>query len=185
MHSTQQAEFEKFDDMASDWWDPKGPMRPLHDINNLRSAYIDRRADGVKGKRVLDVGCGAGLLSEALAERGAQVTGIDLASEAITVAKQHARQSGLDIDYRVTGSRDLASEAAGGYDIVVAYEMLEHVSEPRNIVQDCAMLADEKAHLFFSTINRSPLAWAAMIGGAEYILRLLPRGTHEYAKLIK
>lgn len=185
MPSTQQAEFEKFDDMASDWWDPKGPMRPLHDINNLRSAYIDRQAGGVKGKRVLDVGCGAGLLSEALAARGAQVTGIDLASEVITVAKQHAQKSGLDIDYRITGSRDLASEAAGEYDIVVAYEMLEHVSEPRNIIQDCAMLADEKAHLFFSTINRSPLAWAAMIGGAEYILRLLPRGTHEYAKLIK
>lgn len=185
MPSNQQDELDKFDAIAADWWDPDGDMRPLHDINDLRTAYIERRANGLKGKRVLDVGCGGGLLSEALAARGAEVTGIDLATETIEVARLHAEQSGLNIDYRVETSRDLVAEAAGRYDIVVAYEMLEHVSEPRNVVQDCARLVTAPGDLFFSTINRSPKAWAMMIGGAEYLLGLLPRGTHEYAKLIK
>ncbi|MES1956149.1 bifunctional 2-polyprenyl-6-hydroxyphenol methylase/3-demethylubiquinol 3-O-methyltransferase UbiG [Salinisphaera hydrothermalis] len=185
MPSNQQAELDKFDAMAANWWDPTGDMRPLHDINPLRTTYIERRAGGLKGKRVLDVGCGAGLLSEAMAARGARVTGIDLAPQAIGAAQRHAEQSGLDIEYRVAASRDMAAELAGEFDIVVAYEMLEHVDQPAYVVQDCATLTAPGGHVFFSTINRSPMAWALAIGGAEYVLGLLPRGTHEYAKLVK
>ncbi|RJS92691.1 bifunctional 2-polyprenyl-6-hydroxyphenol methylase/3-demethylubiquinol 3-O-methyltransferase UbiG [Salinisphaera sp. Q1T1-3] len=184
MPSDQKSELNKFDAMAATWWDPDGDMRPLHDINPLRCAYIDRRA-GLKGKRVLDVGCGAGVLSEAMARRGARVTGIDLAGDTVEAAKRHAAQSDLSIDYRVISSRDLAAEMAGAFDIVVAYEMLEHVDEPGNVVGDCALLTAAGGDLFFSTINRNPLSWALAIGGAEYVLGLLPRGTHEYAKLIK
>ncbi|WP_423823828.1 bifunctional 2-polyprenyl-6-hydroxyphenol methylase/3-demethylubiquinol 3-O-methyltransferase UbiG [Salinisphaera sp. SPP-AMP-43] len=185
MPSNQQAELNKFAAMAANWWDPDGDMRPLHDINPLRTDYLERRAGGLKGKRVLDIGCGAGLLSEAMAARGAQVTGIDLASETVKAAQQHAQQSGLEIDYQVASSRDLADDMAGGFDIVVAYEMLEHVDEPAHVVGDCALLAAPGGDVFFSTINRSPMAWGLAIGGAEYLLGLLPRGTHEYAKLIK
>lgn len=184
MPSNQQAELNKFDAMAAEWWDPKGDMRALHDINPLRTDYIDRKA-GLKGKRVLDVGCGAGVLSEAMAQRGAKVTGIDLAPETIEVARHHAEQSGVKVDYRVVSSRDLVDEMAGAFDIVVGYEMLEHVDEPAHVVGDCAALTAAGGHLFFSTINRNPFAWALAIGGAEYVLGLLPRGTHEYAKLVK
>lgn len=185
MPSDQKAELAKFDAMAVDWWDPNGSMRPLHDINGLRTAYIERRANGLKGKRVLDVGCGAGLLAEAMAERGANVTGIDLAEQAIGAAQGHAKQSGLAIDYRVISTRDLAAEAPGTFDIVVGYEMLEHVSEPAYVVEDCALLTVPSGDVLFSTINRTPMAAALAIGGAEYILGMLPRGTHEYAKFIK
>ncbi|HET7315062.1 bifunctional 2-polyprenyl-6-hydroxyphenol methylase/3-demethylubiquinol 3-O-methyltransferase UbiG [Salinisphaera sp.] len=185
MPSNQQAELDKFDAMAARWWDADGDMRPLHDINPLRTGYIERRANGLKDKRVLDVGCGAGLLSEAMAARGARVTGIDLAMQTIGAAKRHAEQSGLAIDYRVVSSRDLAAEAAGSFDIVVGFEMLEHVDRPAHVVEDCARLVAPGGDAFFSTINRTPLAAALAIGGAEYVLRLLPRGTHEYAKLIK
>jgi 2-polyprenyl-6-hydroxyphenyl methylase/3-demethylubiquinone-9 3-methyltransferase len=159
-------------------------MRPLHDINPLRTDCLDRRAP-LAGKRVLDVGCGAGILSEALARRGAQVTGLDLAPELIEAAKAHAEQSDLDIDYRCVSSRDLMREAPGAFDIVVCYEMLEHVDTPAYVVDDCAMLTAPGGHLFFSTINRSAKAWLLAIGGAEYVLGLLPRGTHEYSKLIR
>ena len=159
-------------------------MKALHDINPLRTDYIEQRA-GLKGLKVLDVGCGAGVLAEAMAQRGAHVTGIDLATDTIEAAKRHAEQAGLDIDYRVISSRELAAEQAGAFDIVVAYEMLEHVDEPAHTVDDCARLTAAGGDLFFSTINRNPISWAAAIGAGEYILRLLPRGTHEYAKLIK
>ena len=184
MPSNQQSELNKFDAMAADWWDPEGEMKPLHDINPLRTDYIERKA-GLKGLNVLDIGCGAGLLAEAMAQRGAHVTGIDLAGDTIEAAKRHAEQSGLDIDYRVVASRDLAADMAGAFDIVVAYEMLEHVDEPAHTVEDSARLTAPGGDLFFSTINRNPLSWAVAIGGGEYVLGLLPRGTHEYAKLIK
>ncbi|MBS62497.1 bifunctional 2-polyprenyl-6-hydroxyphenol methylase/3-demethylubiquinol 3-O-methyltransferase UbiG [Salinisphaera sp.] len=184
MTSDQNAELAKFGRMAEHWWDTSGEMRPLHDINPLRTDFIDRRAP-LAGKRVLDVGCGAGILSEALARRGAQVTGLDLAPELIEAAKAHAEDSGLDIDYRCISSGDLMREAPGAFDIVVCYEMLEHVDTPAYVVDDCAMLTAPGGNLFFSTINRSPKAWLLAIGGAEYVLGLLPRGTHEYSKLIR
>lgn len=184
MPSNQQSELDKFDAMAANWWDPDGEMKALHDINPLRTDYIEQRA-GLKGLKVLDVGCGAGVLAEAMAQRGAHVTGIDLATDTIEAAKRHAEQAGLDIDYRVISSRELAAEQAGAFDIVVAYEMLEHVDEPAHTVDDCARLTAAGGDLFFSTINRNPISWAAAIGAGEYILGLLPRGTHEYAKLIK
>lgn len=185
MPSNQQAELDKFDALAADWWNPEGDMRPLHDINPLRTAYIDQCVGGLKGKRVLDIGCGGGILAEAMAARGARVTGIDLAGEVIGAARHHAVQSGLDIDYRVISSRDMAAEAAGTFDIVVAYEMLEHVDAPQLIVADCAHLVAPGGDVFLSTINRTLAAGALAIGGAEYALRLLPRGTHEYSKFIK
>ena len=184
MTSDQNAELAKFGRLAERWWDTSGEMRPLHDINPLRTDFIDRRAP-LAGKRVLDVGCGAGILSEALARRGAQVTGLDLSPELIEAASAHAADSDLAIDYRCVSSRDLAREMAGAFDIVVCYEMLEHVDTPAYVVDDCAMLAAPGGDLFFSTINRSPKSWLLAIGGAEYVLGLLPRGTHEYAKLIR
>lgn len=184
MTSDQNAELAKFGRLAEHWWDAAGEMRPLHDINPLRTDFIDRRAS-IAGKRVLDVGCGAGILSEALARRGAEVTGLDLSPELIEAAKTHATQSDLTIDYRCVSSRDLARELPGAFDIVVCYEMLEHVDTPAYVVDDCAMLCAPGGDLFFSTINRSAKSWLLAIGGAEYVLGLLPRGTHEYAKLIR
>ncbi|MES1927792.1 3-demethylubiquinone-9 3-methyltransferase [Salinisphaera dokdonensis CL-ES53] len=184
MTSDQNAELAKFGRLAEQWWDESGEMRPLHDINPLRTDFIDRRAT-LAGKRVLDVGCGAGILSEALARRGAQVTGLDLSPELIEAAKAHAQASDLSIDYRCVSSRDLAREMAGAFDIVICYEMLEHVDTPAYVVDDCAMLTAPGGDLFFSTINRSAKSWLLAIGGAEYVLGLLPRGTHEYAKLIR
>lgn len=184
MTSDQNAELAKFARLAERWWEPAGEMRPLHDINPLRTDFIDRRAS-IAGKRVLDVGCGAGILSEALARRGAEVTGLDLSPELIEAAKAHAEQSGLSIDYRCVSSRDLAREMASAFDIVVCYEMLEHVDAPAYVVDDCAMLTRPGGDLFFSTINRSAKSWLLAIGGAEYVLGLLPRGTHDYAKLIR
>ncbi len=182
--SNQNAEFNKFAAHAESWWHKDGAMRPLHDINGPRTDYIDQRAR-VAGKQILDVGCGGGLLAEELARRGAHVTGIDGSQAMIDAARAHAADSGLAIDYRCIQTRDLVPEAKGAYDIVVCYEMLEHVDEPGYVIDDCAALCDLNGHLFFSTINRSPLAWAVAIGGAEYLLGLLPRGTHEYAKLIR
>ncbi|GAB3682633.1 bifunctional 2-polyprenyl-6-hydroxyphenol methylase/3-demethylubiquinol 3-O-methyltransferase UbiG [Salinisphaera aquimarina] len=184
MSSDQDAELAKFGRMAERWWDPTGDMRPLHDINPLRTDFIDTRAP-LKGKRVLDVGCGAGLLAEAMARRGATVTGLDLAPELIEAARVHARDSELDIDYRCQSSRDLAIEMPGAFDIVVCYEMLEHVDEPDHVVDDCALLSRAGGQLFFSTINRNTKSWLLAIGAAEYLLNLLPRGTHDYDKLIR
>ncbi|WP_318269498.1 bifunctional 2-polyprenyl-6-hydroxyphenol methylase/3-demethylubiquinol 3-O-methyltransferase UbiG [Salinisphaera orenii] len=182
--SDQNAEFNKFADHAANWWQADGAMRPLHDINGPRTDFIDQRAP-VAGKKVLDVGCGGGLLAEELAQRGAHVTGIDGAAPMIETARAHAAESGLDITYRTIQTRELVAEAKGAFDIVIGYEMLEHVDEPNYVVDDCVALCKPDGDLFFSTINRSALAWAIAIGGAEYALGLLPRGTHEYSKLIR
>ena len=184
MTSDQNAELAKFGRMAEHWWDPAGEMRPLHDINPLRLNYIDERLD-LPGKKVIDIGCGGGLLSEGMARRGATVTGIDLGEAPLAVARLHAEQSGVEVEYRQVPAEEIAAERAGQYDAVTCLEMLEHVSDPSSVIRACATLVKPGGQVFFSTINRNPKAFLFAIVGAEYVLRLLPRGTHEYAKLIR
>ncbi len=178
------AELQKFGDLAARWWDPHGPMRPLHDINPVRLAWIERLAPLI-GRRVLDVGCGAGVLAEAMAQRGAEVTGIDATSRALQVAQLHALESGAQVNYRETSAEQLAAEAPASFDIVTCMEMLEHVPDPASIVTACAALVKPGGSVFFSTINRNLKSFALAIIGAEYVLNLLPRGTHTYTKLIR
>ena len=177
-------EIKKFDDVAQVWWDPKGSMGTLHTINPLRTKFI---TDGLNlsGRKVLDVGCGGGILTEALARCGAQATGIDLSNESIEAARVHARQKGLNIDYRYENIDETASKQAGEFDAITCMEMLEHVPEPKKIIAACSRLLKPGGHAFFSTINRTPKAFVFVIFGGEYVLRLLPRGTHTYKKLIR
>jgi 2-polyprenyl-6-hydroxyphenyl methylase / 3-demethylubiquinone-9 3-methyltransferase len=177
-------ELQRFSDIAHRWWDPQGVMRPLHELNPLRLDWIDRQAR-LAGKRVLDVGCGGGVLAEAMAARGAQVSGIDLASKLLKVAELHALESGITVDYRQTSAEDLATREADQYDVVTCMEMLEHVPDPASVVRACATLVRPGGRVFFSTINRNPKSFLFAIVGAEYVLGLLPRGTHEYAKFLK
>lgn len=177
-------EIAKFERLAERWWDPHSEFRPLHEINPLRLDYIDQRV-GLKGKRVLDVGCGGGILSEAMAQRGAEVTGIDLGEAPLAVARLHLKESKLQVDYRRISAEDLAQESPAGFDVVTCLEMLEHVPDPASTVAACAELVKPGGHVMFSTINRHPKAWLFAIVGAEYVLRLLPRGTHDYMKFIK
>ncbi len=177
-------EAEKFDALAARWWDPEGDFRPLHDINAPRVAYIEARV-ALPGLRVLDVGCGGGILCESLAARGAEVTGIDAAERPLAVARLHASEQSLQIDYRKVTAEALVAEQAAQFDLVCCLEMLEHVPDPALTVAACADLCRPGGHLFFSTINRSPLAFALAIVGAEYILSLLPKGTHQYDRLIR
>ena len=179
------AELAKFSALASQWWDENGKFRPLHDINPLRLALVDEHAAGVKGKKTIDIGCGGGLVSEGLSRMGAQVTGIDMATKALAVAKLHALESRVVVNYREITAEAMAEEAAGQFDIVTCLEMLEHVPDPASVVAACAKLAKPGAHLFFSTISRTPKAYALTVIGAEYVLGLLPKGTHEYAKFLK
>jgi len=178
------AELAKFSDLAHRWWDPSSEFRPLHEINPLRLAWIDEKAR-LPGKRVLDVGCGGGILAEAMARRGAQVKGIDLSDRALKVAELHLLESKLVVDYEKIAAEALAEREPGRYEVVTCMEMLEHVPDPASTVRACAMLAAPGAHLFFATINRNPKSYLFAIIGAEYVLRLLPKGTHDYAKLIK
>jgi 2-polyprenyl-6-hydroxyphenyl methylase/3-demethylubiquinone-9 3-methyltransferase len=177
-------EIEKFDRVSQIWWDPKGEMGTLHTINPLRTNFIMERLT-VPDPRILDVGCGGGILSEALARAGARVTGLDLSEASIQVAKQHAQQQGLEVDYRYESVQDVAHQQAGTFDAVTCMEMLEHVPEPGKIVAACAQALKPGGQAFFSTINRTPKAFLFAIIGGEYILRLLPRGTHTYSKLIR
>jgi len=178
------AELQKFGAMAHRWWDPQGDMRPLHEINPLRLDWIDRLAS-LGGKRVLDVGCGGGILSEAMAQRGAQVTGIDLGVKPLRVAQLHALESAVAVEYREVSAEALATESPGDFDVVTCMEMLEHVPDPASSVRACSALVRPGGWVFFSTINRNPKSFVFAIVGAEYLLRLLPRGTHEYAKFIR
>ncbi|MFN7753327.1 MAG: bifunctional 2-polyprenyl-6-hydroxyphenol methylase/3-demethylubiquinol 3-O-methyltransferase UbiG [Pseudomonadota bacterium] len=177
------AELAKFNELAHRWWDPNSEFKPLHDINPLRLDHIDRLAR-LSGSRVVDVGCGGGILSESMAQRGAKVLGIDLGERPLAVAKLHRLESGVEVDYRAVSAEDLAREQPGAYDVVTCMEMLEHVPDPAQTVAACAALARPGGHLFFSTINRNPKSFLFAIVGAEYVLKLLPRGTHEYAKFI-
>lgn len=185
MSNADASELARFDQIAAQWWDPNGPMAALHHINPVRLRYINQRTGGLKGLRVLDIGCGAGLLAEALAAAGAEVTAIDLAEEAVGAARQHAEQQGLSIDYRVCPAEELAAEIPGRFDLVCCLEMLEHVPDPEAIVAACAQLVRPGGDVVFSTINRNAKAFALAIFAAEQILRLIPPGTHDYAKLIK
>jgi 2-polyprenyl-6-hydroxyphenyl methylase/3-demethylubiquinone-9 3-methyltransferase len=178
------AEIAKFEALASRWWDPTSEFKPLHDINPLRCNFIDERAR-LAGKTVLDVGCGGGILSEAMAQRGANVTGIDMGAAPLAVARLHALESGVTVDYRQLPVEQLAAEQPGHYDVVTCLEMLEHVPDPAAVIKACAELAKPGAHLFFSTINRNPKSYLFAIVGAEYLLKLLPKGTHEYGKFIR
>ena len=177
-------EIAKFEALASRWWDANSEFKPLHEINPLRAGWIDEHSP-VRGKTLIDVGCGGGLLSEAMASRGAKVTGIDMGEAPLSVAKIHLLESQLDVEYLQSTAEALASERPGTYDVVTCLEMLEHVPDPSAVIQACADMAKPGADLYFSTINRNPKAWLFAIVGAEYVLQLLPKGTHEYEKLIK
>jgi 2-polyprenyl-6-hydroxyphenyl methylase / 3-demethylubiquinone-9 3-methyltransferase len=182
--NVDQAELNKFSELAARWWDPAGPMRPLHDINPVRLAWIERSSP-LAGQRALDVGCGGGVLAEAMARRGAQVTGIDLATKALRVAELHALEGGVEVTYADVSAEDLAIRDPASFDVVTCMEMLEHVPEPGATVAAIATLARPGAAVYFSTINRNPKSFALAIVGAEYVLNLLPRGTHEYSKFIQ
>jgi len=177
-------EIAKFEKLASRWWDPNSEFKPLHDINPLRADWIDDLA-AVRGKSALDVGCGGGLLCEALVHRGASVTGIEMGEAPLSVARLHQLESGIDVRYEHSTAEAFAEQHAGDFDVVTCLEMLEHVPDPSAVVSACAKLCRPGGDLFFSTINRNPKAFLFAIVGAEYVLNLLPRGTHEYAKLIK
>lgn len=177
-------EIAKFERMANRWWDPQGDFKPLHQMNPVRANYIDLKAK-VAEKKLLDVGCGGGLLSEAMAQRGAVVTGIDMGEAPLEVARLHAQSNGLEIDYRRITAEQLAEESAGQFDVVTCLEMLEHVPDPSQVINACFALVKPGGHVFFSTLNRTPKAYLMAVLGAEYVLRWLPRGTHEYKKFIR
>lgn len=179
-----QDELDKFERLAERWWDTDGEFKPLHQMNPVRANYIDQYSP-VAGLKVLDVGCGGGILSEALAQRGAMVTGIDLGEAPLKVAKAHAQNNGLDIDYRKVSAEDLAEQLPGHFDVITCLEMLEHVPSPASIIKACAAMVKPGGNIYFSTLNRNPKAWAMAVVGAEYVLKLLPKGTHDYKKFIK
>lgn len=177
-------EIAKFEALAARWWDPTSEFKPLHDINPLRVKFINQRAR-LKGKKVLDVGCGGGILAEAMSSMGAEVTGIDLGKAPLSVARLHLKESGLAVDYQEISAEDLAHKQADAFDVVTCMEMLEHVPDPASTIAACARLTKPGGQIFFSTINRNPKSWLFAIVGAEHLLKLLPKGTHEYTKFIK
>ena len=184
MANVEAAEVNKFVELAHQWWDMQGVFKPLHQLNPLRLNYIDSRAS-LAGKRVLDVGCGGGILSEAMSQRGAQVTGIDMAEKSLQVAQLHALESGIQVEYRCVAVEALAQEAPHTFDVVTCMEMLEHVPDPASVVRACSTLVKPGGHVFFSTLNRNAKAYLMAVVGAEYVLNLLPKGTHDYSKFIK
>jgi 2-polyprenyl-6-hydroxyphenyl methylase/3-demethylubiquinone-9 3-methyltransferase len=177
-------EIDKFSALAHRWWDPESEFKPLHQINPLRLEWIDRLA-AIKGKTVLDIGCGGGILSESMAVLGATVSGIDLSDKALAVARLHLLDSGNTVDYQKISAEDLARQSPASFDVVTCMEMLEHVPDPASTIAACAALVKPGGHVFFSTINRNAKAYVLAVIGAEYVLRMLPKGTHEYAKFIK
>lgn len=183
-HNTDPREIAKFDQLAAGWWDPQGEFKTLHDINPLRLDYIDERA-GLVGKRVVDVGCGGGILAESMARRGASVTGVDMAEAALEAARQHGRDNDVPVDYRCQTAEDLAQAEPAGFDVVTCMELLEHVPDPASLIQACGRLVKPGGQVFFSTLNRNPKAYLFVVLGAEYLLRMMPKGTHDYSKFIR
>ena len=183
MSNVDAAEIQKFSELAHRWWDPNSEFKPLHEINPLRLKWIDGMA-AIAGKKVLDVGCGGGILSEAMAAAGAEVSGIDLSEKALRIAKLHLLESGQTVDYRLIAAEAFADNMPGQFDVVTCMEMLEHVPDPASIVAACARLVKPGGWVFFSTLNRNPKSYLFAVIGAEYLLKLLPRGTHDYAKFI-
>jgi 2-polyprenyl-6-hydroxyphenyl methylase/3-demethylubiquinone-9 3-methyltransferase len=179
------AEIDKFQAIASRWWDRQSEFKPLHEINPLRVEYIERQAQGLTARAVLDIGCGGGILAEAMAQKGAQVTGIDMAELSLQVARMHLHESGLEVDYQLSTAEAFAETNGARFDVVTCLEMLEHVPDPASVIAAAANLLKPDGMLFLSTINRNPKSFALGIVGAEYLLGLLPRGTHEYRKFIK
>jgi len=182
--NVDQLELNKFATLAHKWWDKNSEFKPLHDINPLRLDYIDRIAV-LQNKAVLDVGCGGGILTESMAERGSRVTGIDLGEKALGVAKLHQLESGAKVDYRYIAVEELAAQQPASFDIVTCMEMLEHVPDPASVIASCSALVKPGGHVFFSTLNRNPKSYLFAVIGAEYVLNMLPRGTHDYSKFIK
>ena len=178
-------EIAKFEQLASRWWDPDSEFKPLHDLNPLRLDYIDQRVGGLTDQRALDIGCGGGILAESMAQRGARVLGIDMGEAPLAVARLHQLESGVALDYQRITAEELAGKEPASFDVVTCMEMLEHVPDPASTIQACARLLKPGGHLFFSTINRNPKAYLFAIIGAEYVLRLLPKGTHDYRKFIR
>ncbi|MBM4180006.1 MAG: bifunctional 2-polyprenyl-6-hydroxyphenol methylase/3-demethylubiquinol 3-O-methyltransferase UbiG [Betaproteobacteria bacterium] len=185
MANADPVELEKFSQLAHRWWDPNSEFKPLHDINPLRLEWLDHLCDGIQGKRVVDVGCGGGILAESMATRGARVTGIDLSEKALRVARLHQLESGVEVDYRLVAAEALAEQEPEQFDVVTCMEMLEHVPDPASTMAACARLAKRDGWVFFSTLNRNPKSYLFAIVGAEYILNLLPKGTHDWGKFIK
>lgn len=183
--NVDQQEIAKFEAVASRWWDLEGEFKPLHRINPLRLNYIQQRADGVFGKKILDVGCGGGILAESMAREGADVTGLDMGAEPLQVARLHSLETGIKVTYVQETVEQHANEHAGLYDIVTCMEMLEHVPDPRSVVLACAKLVKPGGHIFFSTINRNNKAWLMAVIGAEYVLKMVPKGTHDVKKFIR
>lgn len=184
MSNVDSTEIQKFSELAHHWWDPNSEFKPLHDINPLRLNWIDRHA-GLSGKTVIDVGCGGGILSESMAATGATVTGIDMSEKALKVARLHLLESGRQVTYRQIAAEDMAAESPAAFDAVTCMEMLEHVPSPASVVQACVQLAKPGGWVFFSTLNRNLKSYAFAVLGAEYLMKLLPKGTHDYAKFIQ
>ena len=183
--NTDPAEIAKFEALASRWWDPQSEFKPLHEINPLRLGYIEQRCGGLAGKAVIDIGCGGGILAESMAIKEAKVTGIDMGKAPLSVAKLHGLESGVHVDYQQITAEQMAEQHPAQYDVVTCMEMLEHVPDPSSVIAACAQLVKPGGTVFFSTLNRNPKSYLFAIIGAEYLLRLLPKGTHDYAKFIR
>lgn len=185
MSNADQVELDKFSQLAHRWWDTNSEFKALHDINPLRLQWISGLAGGLQGKRVVDVGCGGGILSESMASQGAQVTGIDLAEKSLKVARLHQLESGVQVDYRLIAAEDLAAAEPESFDVVTCMEMLEHVPDPVSVMTACARMVKPDGWVFFSTLNRNPKSYLFAIVGAEYVLNMLPKGTHDWSRFIK
>ncbi|NVK57934.1 MAG: bifunctional 2-polyprenyl-6-hydroxyphenol methylase/3-demethylubiquinol 3-O-methyltransferase UbiG [Alteromonadaceae bacterium] len=184
-NNVDQAEIDKFSEIAAHWWDPEGQFKPLHAINPLRLAFIEEHSSGLFDKQVLDVGCGGGILAESMAGRGARVTGIDMAEASLEIARLHSLESGISLDYRCVSVEQLANEQPGQYDVVTCMEMLEHVPDPESVIRGCAQLVKPGGQVFFSTLNRNLKSYLMGIVAAEYVLQWVPKGTHQYQRFIK